>query len=115
VLITITLSSYLACQVLGKNPGRADREFGTSDRLAPRMPTASGIVGKECNKHKIKRAHAGRGPMGKERCSRWSSEAGKVCSRHAANVTAKTLRAALVMQVDRRSYLITDEAAQRTV
>jgi hypothetical protein len=35
---------------------------------------------------------------------------GKVRSRHVADVTAKTLRNAIVTQVDRKSYLMTDEA-----
>jgi hypothetical protein len=36
---------------------------------------------------------------------------GKVRSHHVADVTAKTLRAVTVTQVDRKSYLMTDEAA----
>ncbi len=35
---------------------------------------------------------------------------GRVRSRHVADVTAKTLRNAIVTQVDRKSYLMTDEA-----
>ena len=35
---------------------------------------------------------------------------GKVRSRHVADVTAKTLRNAIVTQVDRKSHLMTDEA-----
>ena len=35
---------------------------------------------------------------------------GKVRSRHVADVTAKTLRKAIVTQVDRKSHLMTDEA-----
>jgi transposase-like protein len=37
---------------------------------------------------------------------------GKVRSRHIADVTGKTLREAIVTQVDRASYLMTDEAPQ---
>jgi len=36
---------------------------------------------------------------------------GEVRSRHVADVTAKTLRNAIVTQADRKSYLMTDEAA----
>jgi hypothetical protein len=36
---------------------------------------------------------------------------GYVRSRHVADVTAKTLRDAIVTQADRKSYLMTDEAA----
>jgi transposase-like protein len=39
---------------------------------------------------------------------------GKVRSRHVADVTAKTLRNAIVTQVDRKSYLMTDEASVYT-
>ena len=39
---------------------------------------------------------------------------GKVRSRHVAEVSAKTLRTAIVTQVDRSSYLMTDEAATYT-
>jgi transposase-like protein len=39
---------------------------------------------------------------------------GKVRSRHVADVTAKTLRHAIVTQVDRKSYLMTDEAQAYT-
>jgi ISXO2-like transposase domain len=39
---------------------------------------------------------------------------GKVRSRHVAEVTAKTLRKAIVTQVDRKSYLMTDEAPAYT-
>lgn len=37
---------------------------------------------------------------------------GEVRSRHVADVTAKTLRDAIVTQADRKSYLMTDEAPQ---
>jgi transposase-like protein len=37
---------------------------------------------------------------------------GKVSSRHVADVTGETLRAAIVTQIDRASYLMTDEAPQ---
>jgi transposase-like protein len=69
------------------------------------------IGGKEGNKHKSKRAHAGRGAVGKEAVFSVVERDGYVRSRHVADVTAKTLREAIVTQVDRKSYLMTDEAA----
>jgi transposase-like protein len=64
------------------------------------------IGGKEANKHASKRKHAGRGPVGKEPVER----DGRVRSQHMPEVTGKNLRAALVAQVDKKSYLMTDES-----
>jgi transposase-like protein len=72
------------------------------------------IGGKEANKHKSKRAHAGRGPVGKQAVFSLVERDGYVRSRHVADVTAKTLREAIVTQADRKSYLMTDEAAVYT-
>jgi transposase-like protein len=69
------------------------------------------IGGKEANKHKSKRAHAGRGPVGKQAVFSLVERDGYVKSRRVADVTAKTLREAIVTQADRKSYLMTDEAA----
>jgi transposase-like protein len=70
------------------------------------------IGGKEANKHKHKRAKKGRGPVGKEAVLSLVERGGKVRSRHVADVTGATLREAIVTQVDRASYLMTDEAPQ---
>ncbi|HVB82916.1 MAG TPA: IS1595 family transposase [Candidatus Binataceae bacterium] len=72
------------------------------------------IGGKEANKHKSKRAHAGRGPVGKQAVFSLVERDGYVRSRHVADVTAKTLGNAIVTQADRKSYLMTDEAAVYT-
>lgn len=69
------------------------------------------IGGKEKNKHLSKRAHAGRGPVGKTPVFALVERDGYVRSRHVADVTAKTLREAIGTNVDRKSYLMTDEAA----
>src|SRR4029077_1515528 len=68
------------------------------------------IGGKEKNKHAHKRTNKGRGAVGKEAVLSLVERDGKVRSRHVANVTSKTLRDAIVTQVDRASYLMTDEA-----
>jgi len=67
------------------------------------------IGGKEGNKHKIKRGRIGGGAGGKEPVFALVEREGAVRSFHLPLVTAKTLRAVLVAQVDRRSYLMTDE------
>jgi transposase-like protein len=68
------------------------------------------VGGKEKNKHAHKRLNQGRGPVGKEAVLSLVERDGKVRSRHVADVTGKTLREAIVTQVDRASYLMTDEA-----
>lgn len=67
------------------------------------------IGGREANKHKSKRAHAGRGPIGKEPVLSLVEREGRVRSQHMPEVTAKNLRLALVTQINRKSYLMTDE------
>jgi len=69
------------------------------------------IGGKEANKHKSKRTHPGGGATGKQAVFSLVERDGYVRSRHVADVTAKTLREAIVTQADRKSYLMTDEAA----
>jgi transposase-like protein len=69
------------------------------------------VGGKEKNKHAHKRENKGRGPVGKEAVLSLVERGGKVRSRHVANVSGETLRAAIVTQADRASYLMTDEAA----
>jgi len=68
------------------------------------------IGGKEANKHAIKRKVRG-GHSGKQAVFSLVERDGYVRSRHVADVTAKTLREAIVTQADRGSYLMTDEAA----
>src|SRR6266481_9640364 len=68
------------------------------------------VGGKEKNKHASKRKHKGRGAVGKEAVFSLVERDGKVRSRHVPDVTAKTLREAIVTQVDRKSYMMTDEA-----
>lgn len=69
------------------------------------------IGGKEGNKHKSKRQDNMTGGRGKEPVLALVERGGKVRSRHVADVTAKTLRNAIVTQADRASYLMTDESA----
>src|SRR5260221_2732793 len=72
------------------------------------------VGGKETNKHKSKRKTGQQGGKGKEAVFALVEREGKVRSRHVADVTAKTLRDAIVTQVDRKSHLMTDEAAVYT-
>jgi transposase-like protein len=69
------------------------------------------IGGKEHNKHKSKRQPGMQGGKGKAAVFSLVERDGYVRSRHVADVTAKTLRNAIVTQADRKSYLMTDEAA----
>lgn len=68
------------------------------------------IGGKEANKHKAKRAHAGRGPVGKKPVVSLVERGGETRSFHVANVTAATLRPIIVKHADRKSHLRTDES-----
>ncbi len=70
------------------------------------------VGGKESNKHLSKRAHNGRGPKGKEPVFSLVERDGKVRSFHLPDVTAKNLGAVLHAQIDRKSYLMTDDAPQ---
>jgi transposase-like protein len=69
------------------------------------------IGGKEHNKHASKRAHAGRGPVGKLAVVALVERDGKTKSLHVANVTAKTLRSVMEKHADAKSVLMTDESA----
>jgi transposase-like protein len=69
------------------------------------------IGGKEANKHKSKRAHAGRGPVGKAPVVALVERGGETRSFHVANVTAATLRPIIVEHASRKSHIMTDEAA----
>jgi transposase-like protein len=69
------------------------------------------IGGKESNKHASKRLNAGRGAVGKEPVVALVEREGKVRSRHVPSVNAKTLRPILAEQIDKRTHIMTDEAA----
>ncbi len=68
------------------------------------------VGGKEKNKHKSKRQPGMQGGRGKEPVLSLVERGGKVRSRHVADVSGKTLRLAMVTQIDRASYIMTDEA-----
>jgi transposase-like protein len=69
------------------------------------------IGGKEANKHKSKRLHSGRGPVGKETVFSLIERDGAVRSFHIANVTAKTLKPVIVTATHTASFLMTDDSA----
>ncbi len=68
------------------------------------------IGGKEANKHKNKRLHAGRGAVGKQAVVSLVEREGKVRSIHIANVNSKTLRPLIVKNASRKSALMTDDS-----
>ena len=73
------------------------------------------VGGKEANKHKSKRRKDGaRGPVDKAPVVALVERDGAVRSFHVPSVSAKTLRPIIVTQVNRASYLMTDEAAVYT-
>jgi hypothetical protein len=70
------------------------------------------IGGKEKNKHRSKRNAANIGGMGKEIAFALVERSGRVRTLHVTEVTAKTLRPILVAQLDRSTWLMTDDAGQ---
>lgn len=71
------------------------------------------IGGKEKNRHRSKRATKRLGgSWGKETVFSLVERGGQVRSIHTPSVTAATLRPILVAQVDRKSFLVTDDAGQ---
>ncbi len=71
------------------------------------------VGGKEKNKHRSKRAKTRLGgSWGKETVFSLVERGGNVRSVHTVSVTAATLRPILVAQVDRKSFLMTDDAGQ---
>jgi hypothetical protein len=92
----------------GKFPG----PLGGENKVVEADETYVG--GKETNKHKSKRTAGQQGGKGKEAVFSLVERDGKVRSRHVPEVTAKTLREAIVTQVDRKSHLMTDEAGVYT-
>ena len=70
------------------------------------------IGGKEKNKHRNKRVKGNIGGKGKEAVFALVERGGSVRSQHIPEVNGKTLRPILVSQVDRKSFLMTDDAGQ---
>lgn len=68
------------------------------------------VGGKEKNKHANKRLRAGRGAVGKAPVIALVERGGKVRSMHLPEVTAKTLKPVLKAHVNKKTYLMTDEA-----
>jgi len=68
------------------------------------------IGGKEANKHKSRRTSGQQGGKGKEVAVALVERDGSVRSMHVPAVDSKTLRPALRAQIDKRSYLMTDDA-----
>ncbi len=68
------------------------------------------VGGKEKNKHASKRKHAGRGAVGKAPIVSLVERDGSVRSFHVPHVSATTLRPIIVTQVNRASFLMTDES-----
>src|SRR5215204_2318252 len=69
------------------------------------------VGGKETNKHKSKRRKDGaRGPIDKAPVLSLVERDGKVRSFHVPNVSAKTLRPIIVTNINRASYIMTDES-----
>jgi transposase-like protein len=69
------------------------------------------VGGKETNKHKGKRQKGMQGGKGKEPVVALVERDGRIRSQHMPEVTSKNLRAALHAQVDKDSYLMTDDAS----
>jgi transposase-like protein len=68
------------------------------------------VGGKEANKHKHKRTPGSQGGAGKAPILSLVERGGTMRSFHVASVTAKTLRPINVANVDKASYLMTDDS-----
>lgn len=68
------------------------------------------VGGKEANKHAHKRQNKGRGPVGKAPLIALVERDGSVRSFHVPHVSATSLRPIIVTQVNRASYIMTDDA-----
>jgi transposase-like protein len=68
------------------------------------------VGGKEANKHKSKRTPGRQGGAGKAPVLALVERDGLMRSQHVANVSAKTLGPVLQANIDKRSYLMTDES-----
>jgi ISXO2-like transposase domain len=67
------------------------------------------VGGKEKNKHANKRLHLGTGGAGMEAVLTLVERGGKARSRHVSAVTAANLRPIVQAQIDRATYVMTDE------
>jgi hypothetical protein len=89
-------------------PDKVDTPLGGQNKVVEADETYIG--GKETNKHKWKRQEGMQAGKGKEPVVPLVERGGRVRSQHMPQVSAKNLRLALVTQVDRKSYLMTDES-----
>ena len=69
------------------------------------------IGGKEANKHKSERKHAGRGPVGKIPVVALVERDGKTRRFHVANITSANLREIMAKHINAKSHVMTDESA----
>ncbi len=92
----------------GKFPG----PLGGQNKVVEADETYVG--GKETNKHKSKRQPGRQGGKGKEAVVALVEREGRVRSQHLPKVSAKTLKPMLHAQIDKKSYLMTDEAGAYT-
>src|SRR5260221_5964538 len=69
------------------------------------------VGGKEANKHKSKRTPGRQGGAGKAPVLSLVEREGRVRSQHVANVNAKTLKPVIAAQVQKASYIMTDDSA----
>ncbi len=93
----------------GMREAKLDKPLGGKGKTVEADETYVG--GLEKNKHRSKRKHLGTGGAGKEAVFSLVERGGSVRSHHVPAVNAKTLWPILVSQVDRGSFLMTDEAA----
>jgi transposase-like protein len=92
------------------NEGKLPGGLGGKNKVVEIDETYVG--GKEGNKHKSKRRKDGaRGAVDKAPILSLVERDGKVRSFHVPNVSAKTLRPIIVTNVNRASYIMTDESA----
>jgi len=85
-----------------------DGPLGGPDKVVEADETYVG--GKETNKHAHKRLGGAQGGKGKQVVVSLVERGGRARSFHIANLNASNVRAALVTNVDRASYLMTDES-----
>jgi transposase-like protein len=88
--------------------GNFPAQLGGENRVVEADETYIG--GKERNKHRSKRAHRGRGAVGKEAAFSLIERDGRIRSFHVPDVSAKTLKPILRAQINDKTYLMTDEA-----